>query len=80
MNQLFQIIISIFVGFLYAFIFKLINKKLLLTTVITTILTVGYVILMYYINLGVINYILKLSIILGFIIFQKCKIFKKNVK
>ena len=79
MSQLIQILISILYGFIYGFIFKLISKKLFITAIVTTIITISYVALMYYINLGIINYILKLSIILGFIIFLKVSNLKKKV-
>ena len=62
-----------------AFIFKYISKSLLLTTIITTILTVSYIALMYLLNQGIINYILKICIILGFIISLKVSKIKKKV-
>lgn len=79
MNQLFQIIISIILGFLYGFIFKYISKSMLMTCLVTFILTIGYIYIMFYLNLGIINYILKISTILGFILFLKTSNLKKKM-
>ena len=79
MNQLIQIIISILYGFIYGIIFKFISKKLMLTTIITAILTVSYIVIMYFLNFGIINYILKISIIIGFIFYTKVSKLKKKM-
>ena len=71
MKQLIQILISILYGFLYGFLYKYISHKLLITTIITMIITISYIALMYYLNNGIINYILKISIIIGFLIYSK---------
>ena len=79
MSQLFQILISISLGFLYGLIFKYISKSKFLTCIITISLTIGYIYLMYNLNLGIINYILKISIIVGFILSTKVSTNKKRV-
>ena len=79
MIQLFQITISLTLGFFYGFIFKHISKSMLITCLITILLTVGYIYLMFYINLGVINYILKICIVVGFILSIKVSNLKKKV-
>ena len=79
MNQLFQIIISITLGFIYGLIFQKLNKNHLITLIITLLLTIFYITIIYYLNNGIINYILKISIISGFIIQKKCKNFKESM-
>ena len=71
MNQLIQIIISIILGQFYGLIFKYISKSMLLTCIITFILTISYIYLIFLLNMGTINYILKISIISGFILSLK---------
>ncbi len=79
MSQLFQILISVTLGFIYGLIFKYISKSMFLTCLITITLTIGYIYLMFNLNLGIINYILKISIIAGFILFTKVSNFKKRM-
>ena len=71
MNQLIQIIISIILGQFYGLIFKYISKSMLLTCIITFILTISYIYLIFLLNMGTINYILKISIISRFILSLK---------
>lgn len=78
MNQLIQILLSVFWGFVYGMVFKLISKRLLLVLLFSTFITIIYVLLMYYLNNGIINYILKISIILGFIINYKVSNLRKK--
>lgn len=79
MSQFFQILISLTFGFIYGFIFKYISKSMLFTCLITIALTIGYIYLIFNLNLGIINYILKLSIIAGFILFTKVSNYKKRM-
>ena len=79
MNQLFQIIISLLLRVLYGFLFKYISKSMVVTCLITILLTIGYIYLMFYLNLGIINYILKINIIIGFILFLKVSNLKKKL-
>ena len=71
MNQLIQIIISIILGQFYGLIFKYISKSMLLTCIITFILTISYIYLIFLLNMVTIDYILKISIISGFILSLK---------
>ena len=79
MNQLIQILVSVLFGFLYGVIFKWISKKLFLTSIVTTVLTICYVAIMYFLNHGIINYILKISIIIGFILYLNLSKINKKV-
>ena len=71
MNQLIQIIVSLILGLFYGLIFKYISKSMLLTCIITFILTISYIYIIFLLNMGTINYILKISIISGFILSLK---------
>lgn len=77
MKQLFLIIISFIFGYFYLYISKLNNFKMLITTVMYTIL---YIYIIYLLNDGTINYILKISLILGYLLNNKCKILPKKRK
>lgn len=77
MKQLFLILISFIFGYFYLYISKLNNFKMLITTVIYTIL---YIYIIYLLNDGTINYILKISLILGYLLNNKCKILPKKRK
>lgn len=77
MKQLFLILISFIFGYFYLYISKLNNFKMLITTVMYTIL---YIYIIYLLNDGTINYILKLSLILGYLLNNKCKILPKKRK
>lgn len=77
MKQLFLILISFIFGYFYLYISKLNNFKMLITTVIYTIL---YIYIIYLLNDGNINYILKISLILGYLLNNKCKILPKKRK
>ncbi len=77
MKQLFLILISFIFGYFYLYISKLNNFKMLITTVIHTIL---YIYIIYLLNDGTINYILKISLILGYLLNNKCKILPKKRK
>ena len=77
MKQLFLILISFIFGYFYLYISKLNNFKMLITTVINTIL---YIYIIYLLNDGTINYILKISLILGYLLNNKCKILPKKRK
>lgn len=79
MNQLFQIIISLLIGIFYGFIFKYISKSMLITCIITFTVTIGYIYIIFLLNMGTINYILKLSIISGFILYTKVSNLIKKV-
>lgn len=79
MNQFLQILVSLILGFLYGLIFKFISKSMFITSIVTILLTIGYVYIMFYLNLGIVNYILKLSIILGFILSLKVSNLSKKV-
>ena len=79
MNQFLQILVSLILGFLYGLIFKFISKSMFITSIFTILLTIGYVYIMFYLNLGIVNYILKLSIILGFILSLKVSNLSKKV-
>ena len=77
MKQLFLILISFIFGYFYLYISKLNNFKMLITTVMYTIL---YIYIIYLLNDGTINYILKISLILGYLLNNKCKILAKKRK
>lgn len=77
MKQLLLILISFVFGYFYLYISKLNNFKMLITTVIYTIL---YIYIIYLLNDGTINYILKISLILGYLLNNKCKILPKKRK
>ena len=77
MKQLFLILISFIFGYFYLYISKLNNFKILITTVMYTIL---YIYIIYLLNDGTINYILKISLILGYLLNNKCKILPKKRK
>lgn len=77
MKQLILILISFIFGYFYLYISKLNNFKMLITTVIYTIL---YIYIIYLLNDGTINYILKISLILGYLFNNKCKILSKKCK
>ena len=77
MKQLLLILISFIFGYFYLYISKLNNFKMLITTVIYTIL---YIYIIYLLNDGTINYILKISLILGYLLNNKCKILPKKRK
>lgn len=77
MKQLFLILISFIFGYFYLYISKLNNFKMLMTTVMYTIL---YIYIIYLLNDGTINYILKISLILGYLLNNKCKILPKKRK
>ena len=77
MKQLFLILISFIFGYFYLYISKLNNFKMLITTVMYTIL---YIYIIYLLNDGTINYILKISLILGYLLNNKCKILTKKRK
>ena len=77
MKQLFLILISFIFGYFYLYISKLNNFKMLITTVMYTIL---YIYIIYLLNDGTINYILKISLILGYLLNNKCKILPKKRK
>ena len=77
MKQLFLILISFIFGYFYLYISKLNNFKMLITTVMYTIL---YIYIIYLLNDGTINYILKISLILGYLLNNKCKILLKKRK
>lgn len=77
MKQLFLILISFIFGYFYLYISKLNNFKMLITTVMYTIL---YIYIIYLLNDGNINYILKISLILGYLLNNKCKILPKKRK
>lgn len=77
MKQLILILISFIFGYFYLYISKLNNFKILITTVIYTIL---YIYIIYLLNDGTINYILKISLILGYLFNNKCKILSKKCK
>lgn len=77
MKQLLLILISFIFGYFYLYISKLNNFKMLITTVIYTIL---YIYIIYLLNDGNINYILKISLILGYLLNNKCKILPKKRK
>ncbi len=79
MNQFLQIVVSLILGFLYGLIFKFISKSMFITSIVTILLTIGYIYIMFYLNLGIVNYILKLSIILGFILSLKVSNLSKKV-
>ncbi len=79
MNQFLQIVVSLILGFLYGLIFKFITKSMFITSIVTILLTIGYIYIMFYLNLGIVNYILKLSIILGFILSLKVSNLSKKV-
>ncbi len=77
MKQLLLILISFIFGYFYLYISKLNNFKMLITTVMYTIL---YIYIIYLLNDGTINYILKISLILGYLLNNKCKILPKKRK
>ena len=77
MKQLFLILIFFIFGYFYLYISKLNNFKMLITTVMYTIL---YIYIIYLLNDGTINYILKISLILGYLLNNKCKILPKKRK
>ena len=77
MKQLFLILISFIFGYFYLYISKLNNFKMLITTVMYTIL---YIYIIYLLNDGTINYILKISLILVYLLNNKCKILPKKRK
>lgn len=77
MKQLILILISFIFGYFYLYISKLNNFKMLIATVIYTIL---YIYIIYLLNDGTINYILKISLILGYLFNNKCKILSKKCK
>ena len=77
MKQLFLILISFIFGYFYLYISKLNNFKMLITTVMYTIL---YIYIIYLLNDRTINYILKISLILGYLLNNKCKILPKKRK
>lgn len=78
MRQAIQIIISLLLGFAFGILFKKVSNSLLLTLVLSTVFSIMYIILMYFINNGNINYILKISIVLGFIINYKVSNLRKK--
>lgn len=77
MKQLLLILTSFIFGYFYLYISKLNNFKMLITTVMYTIL---YIYIIYLLNDGTINYILKISLILGYLLNNKCKILPKKCK
>lgn len=77
MKQLLLILTSFIFGYFYLYISKLNNFKMLITTVMYTIL---YIYIIYLLNDGTINYILKISLILGCLLNNKCKILPKKRK
>ncbi len=77
MKQLLLILTSFIFGYFYLYISKLNNFKMLITTVMYTIL---YIYIIYLLNDGNINYILKISLILGYLLNNKCKILPKKRK
>lgn len=77
MKQLVLILTSFIFGYFYLYISKLNNFKMLITTVMYTIL---YIYIIYLLNDGTINYILKISLILGYLLNNKCKILPKKRK
>lgn len=77
MKQLLLILTSFLFGYFYLYISKLNNFKMLITTVMYTIL---YIYIIYLLNDGTINYILKISLILGYLLNNKCKILPKKRK
>ena len=77
MKQLLLILISFIFGYFYLYISKLNNFKMLITTVMYTIL---YIYIIYLLNDGTINYILKISLIFGYLLNNKCKILPKKRK
>ncbi len=77
MKQLLLILTSFIFGYFYLYISKLNNFKMLITTVMYTIL---YIYIIYLLNDGTINYILKISLILGYLLNNKCKILPKKRK
>lgn len=81
MNQLLLILISIIYGFISAYIFSKINKYHILILLSLFILTIIYIYIIYLLNNGSINYILKINIILGWYLYYKSvKFNKKSVK
>lgn len=79
MNQLIQIIISIIIGIIYGIIFTVSKNKKLFTLVCTIIITTLYIYLIYLLNNGTINYILKINLILGFLIYNYVSNLTKKV-
>lgn len=77
MKQLILILISIIFGYLYAF-FK--NTKIIYLLIITILSTILYIFVLYILNDGIINLPLKLSLIIGYILNQKCQILLKKCK
>lgn len=79
MKQLLLIIISIIYGFVFSFIFKYLKKSFFLSLLQSVIFTSLYIYLMYILNSGTINYILKMSIIIGFLLYLKMSNIHKKV-
>lgn len=71
MKALLLILISISYGFLYAILFKYLKANHLLMFITSILLTLLYIFMVYKLNNGIINYILKLSLIGGFYIYYK---------
>lgn len=77
MKQLLLIILSILLGYLYAYITKLNNTKMFILTILFTLI---YIYILFLLNDGIINYILKIALILGYILNYKCKTLIKKCK
>ncbi len=78
MIQLLQVIVSILWGFIYGFIYDNLLNKQLYIAIVTTIMTIAYIAIMYYLNYGIISYILKINLIFGFFLYKKVsKLLKK---
>ncbi len=71
MKELLLIIISIIYGFTFSFIFRYLKTSLLLSLLQSITFTSTYIYIMYILNNGIINYILKISIIIGFVLYLK---------
>jgi hypothetical protein len=76
MKSLLLINISIVYGFLFGMVFLRIRKYYILQILSFLLFTLFYIFIMYKLNYGIINYILKLCLVGGFIIY--CKINNKK--
>lgn len=80
MNHFFLIVFSITYGLFFGLLYQLTSKKYFFITISFIMATLIYIFIIYNINNGKINYILKISLICGFILYNKCKIYLKKCK
>ena len=77
MIQFLLVLLSILYGFLYSLTSNLFKKNLILFSIYTILATLLYVFILYKLYNGNISFLLKISLVLGYIL---CKVTIKNVK